>query len=82
MEPRPQALRAPGFFGGRNRLQRAEQECLADADARARRQMRESERRAELDQEYIQRFAAWIRELYPACPAGREQAIAEHACQK
>ena len=49
---------------------------------RARRQMRESERRAELDQEYIQRFAAWIRELYPACPAGREQAIAEHACQK
>lgn len=63
-------------------LQRAEQECLADADVRVRRQERESERRVELDQEYIQRFAARVRELYPVCPAGREQVIAEHACQK
>ncbi len=63
-------------------LQRAEQECLADADVRARRQERESERRAELDQEYIQRFAVRVRELYPVCPAGRERVIAEHACQK
>ena len=38
--------------------------------------------RAELDQEYIQQFAARVRELYPACPAGRERVIAEHACQK
>jgi len=35
-----------------------------------------------LDQEYIQCFAARVRELYPACPAGREQEIALHACQK
>lgn len=63
-------------------LQRAEQECLADADARARRQEREAERRAEFDQAYIRRFAARVRELYPACPTGREQLIAEHACQK
>lgn len=63
-------------------LQRAEQECLADADVRAHRQEREAERRAELDQEYIQHFAARVRELYPACPAGREHEIAEHACQK
>ena len=63
-------------------LQRAEQECLADADVRARRQVRETERRAEFDHEYIQHFAVRVREMYPACPAGREQAIAEHACQK
>ena len=63
-------------------LQQAEQECLADAEARAHRREREAERRAELDQEYIQQFAARVRELFPACPAGREQIIAEHACQK
>lgn len=63
-------------------LQRAEQECLADEDVRARRREREAERRAELDQEYVTRFAARVRELFPNCPAGREQVIAEHACRK
>jgi len=63
-------------------LQQAEQECFADAEARARRKEREAARRAELDQEYIQRFAARVRELFPSCPAGREQIIAEHACLK
>jgi len=63
-------------------LQRAEQECFADVEVRARRREREAERRMELDQEYIQRFALRVRELFPACPAGREQVIAEHACQK
>jgi hypothetical protein len=63
-------------------LQRAEQECLADEDLRARRREREAEGRAELDGEYIQRFAARVRELFPRCPAGREQVITEHACQK
>ena len=63
-------------------LQRAEQECLADADVRMRRQEREADRRAALGQEYIQRFAARVIELYPACPPGREQEIALHACQK
>jgi hypothetical protein len=63
-------------------LQRAEQECLNDAEVRARRREREAGRRAELDQEYVMRFAARVRELFPHCPAGREQVIAEHACQK
>jgi len=63
-------------------LEQAEQECLADGEARARRQEREAERRAEQDQQYIARFAARVRELYPNCPPGREQVIAEHACQK
>lgn len=63
-------------------LQRAEQECLADEDIRARRREREAERRAELDQEYVSSFAKRVRELFPNCPAGREQVIAEHACRK
>ena len=63
-------------------LDRAEQECLADADARARRRARASARRAELDREYVERFAARVRELYPGCPPGRETDIAEHACLK
>jgi len=63
-------------------LQRAEQECFADVEVRSRRREREAERRTELDQEYIQRFAKRVRELFPSCPAGREQIIAEHSCQK
>lgn len=63
-------------------LQRAEQECLEDADVRARRNERESERRAEMDQDYVSSFAKRVRELFPNCPAGREKIIAEHACQK
>lgn len=63
-------------------LDRAEQECLADSEARARRREREAERRAELDQQYVAQFAGRVRELFPGCPAGREDVIAEHACLK
>ncbi|MCX7011896.1 MAG: DUF2293 domain-containing protein [Candidatus Sumerlaeota bacterium] len=63
-------------------LDRAEQECEADADQREARRERAAERRAELDQAYVSRFAARVRELYPRCLAGREQTIAEHACRK
>jgi hypothetical protein len=63
-------------------LAQAEQECLSDAEVRERRRERDAERRAEEDQEYVARFAAAVRELYPACPPGRERIIAEHACRK
>lgn len=63
-------------------LQQAESECLADSDARERRREREEERRAEQDQLYIQAFAHRVREVFPHCPAGREQEIAKHACRK
>lgn len=63
-------------------LQRAEAECLNDAEARARRRTREAERRAEQDAEFVARFASRIRELYPGCPGDRPDRIAEHACQK
>jgi hypothetical protein len=63
-------------------LEKAENECLKDADIRERRRLREAERREETDKEYVQQFAARIRELYPGCPAGKENEIAGHACQK
>ena len=63
-------------------MERAEAECLADGEVRARRREREAERRVQLDREYVERFALRVRELFPACPTGRERAIAEHACRK
>jgi hypothetical protein len=63
-------------------LEQAEQECTADAAAREARRARAAERRAELDDQYVVRFAERVRELYPGCPQGRETQIAEHACRK
>jgi len=63
-------------------LARAEDECLADSDVRARRRERRAATRAELDREYIERFAGRVRELFPDCPDGRELTIAQHACLK
>ena len=63
-------------------LERAEQACAADAATREARRASAAERRAELDDQYVVRFAARVRELYPHSPQGREQRIAEHACRK
>jgi hypothetical protein len=63
-------------------LQRAEEECLADAEVRQRRREREAERRGELDEAYVGGFAAAVRAQFPGCPGGEEQAIAERACLK
>jgi hypothetical protein len=71
-----------GLLVGEEALERAETECLADSEARVRRRERDAERRAELDRRYVERFALRVRELFPACSAGRERAIAEHACLK
>ncbi|MCK4814314.1 DUF2293 domain-containing protein, partial [bacterium] len=61
---------------------KAEQECLADSQARARQRERQRERAAILDRQYVARFAQRIQELFPQCPAKSEAKIAEHACLK
>jgi len=71
-----------GLLVEKEALDRAERECLADAEVRERRREREAARREELDQEYVKQFAARIRGLFPGCPPGVENEIAEHACQK
>lgn len=63
-------------------VQKAEEECLADKDVRARRRQREAVRRDRLDRQYVERFAERVRALYPSCPPGTEKEIAEHACLK
>lgn len=63
-------------------LERAEAECLSDAEQREARRIRMAERRERLDAQYVLDFARAIRERYPGCPTGSELAIAEHACAK
>lgn len=63
-------------------LQQAEEECLADSEARALRRERVAQRRERLDQQYVARFAARVAELFPNIPPERANAIAEHACEK
>lgn len=63
-------------------LERAEAECLADEEARARRRERDAARRAEEDLELQARMAKEIARLFPGCPAERAQAIARHAAAR
>ena len=63
-------------------LKKAETECLADNEQRARRQEREKNRREKLDQQYVIQFAQEIKKWFPGCPGDREKEIAELACLK
>jgi hypothetical protein len=60
-------------------LEAAEQQCLGDVEARARRRERDRERRIEEDSAGVLRMAAEIVRLLPGCSAARATAIAEHA---
>ncbi|GAB2963301.1 hypothetical protein GCM10023080_025040 [Streptomyces pseudoechinosporeus] len=60
-------------------LARAEERCLADAEARERRRDRDARRRAAEDVRFTEAFAAEIARLFPGCPADRAAAIAAHA---
>jgi hypothetical protein len=60
-------------------LEQAEQECLADEEARARRRERDAQRRSAEDLELQARMTAEIGRLFPSCPAERARAIAAHA---
>ena len=71
-----------GLLVEEDALHEAEVSCLADEEARARRRERAASRRAEQDEEFITRFAARVRELFPERPEGREVLIAQHACEK
>ena len=59
-------------------LEQAEQQCLADEDARMRRRERDAERRAAGDLKLQARFVQEIARLFPGCPAERAEAIARH----
>jgi len=63
-------------------LDEAEVECLADADLRETRKIREAENRKAIDKAYVKEYGTTIRLLYPHIPPGLETKIAEHACLK
>ena len=71
-----------GLLVEEDALAQAEADCLADSEVRQRRNERARERRAEIDEEFVREFAKRIRAMFPKCPEGREQIIAEHACLK
>jgi hypothetical protein len=61
-------------------LERAERECLEDAESRRRARERAALRRAAAEDAYTAAFAARIAELYPGCPPDERASIAAHAC--
>jgi hypothetical protein len=63
-------------------LERAEEACLADDDARARRRERDAQRRAQEDLGLQARMAQEIARLFPRCPADRAEAIARHTAAR
>ena len=63
-------------------LEKAEEECLADADLRAARQVRDAESRQSEDGELAVRMAEKIRALYPGCPPAEARGIAAHTAAR
>jgi hypothetical protein len=60
-------------------LEQAEAQCLADEEARARRRERDRQRRADQDVAFQARLAEAVRRLFPGCPPGHAEMIAQHA---
>jgi hypothetical protein len=63
-------------------LEQAEQRCLSDEAARARRRERDRDRRLAADVQFEARLAVEIRRLFPGCPAERAAAIARHTATR
>jgi hypothetical protein len=71
-----------GILAEAEAIERAESECLSDAEVRARRRERDQARRADEDVRLAAELAASIRTLFPGCPVGRAEAIARHAATR
>ena len=71
-----------GILAHAEAIRRAEEESLADADLRARRQERAAECRLIEDEKFVSEFGQAIRAHYPGCPAQEATQIAQHACRK
>ena len=59
-------------------LEKAEQECVADAADRAALRLRSAEQRSEQDRALVLQMATRIGILFPGCPSAERAAIAEH----
>lgn len=63
-------------------IERAEAECLADEDRRARQRERAAEQRADEDRKYETAVAETLKELFPGCPPDERARIAAWTCRK
>ena len=63
-------------------IERAEQECEADADKRAELREKAAVRRQADDRELVAAMTQLIAERYPGCPADEARRIAEHTAQR
>jgi hypothetical protein len=63
-------------------LEKAEQECVQDADERAAARARAAVQRGEQDRRLVAQMIKLIAELFPGCPAAEIAAIAEHTAVK
>jgi hypothetical protein len=59
-------------------VEQAEQQCLSDEEARARRCARDRQRREAADERFQQDLAEQIGRLFPGCPPQRAMAISRH----
>jgi hypothetical protein len=59
-------------------LEKAEQECVADAADRAALRLRAAQQRREQDRALVLKMATHIGVLFPGCPSAERAAIAEH----
>lgn len=59
-------------------IEKAEHECLEDADERAAARARNAERRTKEDEQLVVRMKEQIAKLFPGCPAEEIATIAEH----
>jgi hypothetical protein len=63
-------------------LRAAEEECLLDAPARARRRQQEVARRTQQDCALVARMTEAIGKLFPGCPSAEGAAIAQHTAER
>ena len=63
-------------------LERAEQECLADAEDRARTRVIAARRREDDDRVLVTKMVERIQALFPGCPANEVKAIATHTAAR
>jgi hypothetical protein len=71
-----------GILAEAEAIDKAEAECVADADQRQRQAIRRAAREAELDRDFVREFGRAILQQFPACPPEEAARIAEHACRK
>lgn len=63
-------------------IEKAERECMEDAEERAAGRVREAERRREEDRQLVSRMTDRIRGLFPGCPRQELAAIAAHTAKR